>query len=94
MHLILAVICLLLGEKLYAGQSRVESVAVKTRAPSNKVVTFWYRVPSSYQEDPTGSFLLSGRSQTHLSGSCNFRRTQQPGQGGSLRQTRLAEMGG
>ena len=50
---------------LYAGQSRVESVAVKTRAPSNKVVTFWYRVPSSYQEDPRRTYrvlvLFGGR---------------------------------
>ena len=58
MHLILAVICLLLGGNLYAGQSRVESVAVKTRAPSNKVVTFWYRVPSSYQEDPRRTYRV------------------------------------
>ena len=61
MHLILAVICLLLGGNLYAGQSRVESVAVKTRAPSNKVVTFWYRVPSSYQEDPRRTYRVDPR---------------------------------
>ncbi len=41
MHLILAVMCLLLGGKLYAGQSRVESVVVKTCAPSN-TVSMWH----------------------------------------------------
>ena len=65
MHILLFLLYVLLGSGLYAGQSRVESVAVKTRAPSNKVVTFWYRVPSSYQEDPRRTYrvlvLFGGR---------------------------------
>ena len=58
MHILLFLLYVLLGSGLYAGQSRVESVAVKTRAPSNKVVTFWYRVPSSYQEDPRRTYRV------------------------------------
>lgn len=51
--------------ELYADQARIESVAVKTRAPSNKLVTFWYRVPSSYRENSRRTYrvlvLFGGR---------------------------------
>lgn len=42
MRFLIIFLSILLCVELFAYQSRVESVIVKTRAPSNKVVTFWY----------------------------------------------------
>ena len=51
--------CLFFGYGLHAdNQARVESVRVKTRAPSNRTVTFWYRVPSSYRENSGRSYRV------------------------------------
>ena len=56
---------LLFCVEVCAYQSRVESVEVKTRAPANKLVSFWYRVPSSYAEKSERSYrvliLFGGR---------------------------------
>ena len=65
MRFLIVFLSMLFFVELYAYQSRVESVVVKTRAPSNRVVTFWYRIPSSYQEKNRRSYrvlvLFGGR---------------------------------
>ena len=45
MRFLIVFLSMMFCVELCAYQSRVESVVVKTRAPSNRVVTFWYRIP-------------------------------------------------
>ena len=65
MRFLIVFLSMMFCVELCAYQSRVESVVVKTRAPSNRVVTFWYRIPSSYQEKNRRSYrvlvLFGGR---------------------------------
>lgn len=65
MRFLIVFLSMMFCVELCAYQSRVESVVVKTRAPSNKIVTFWYRIPSSYQEKNNRSYrvlvLFGGR---------------------------------
>jgi len=68
-------LALLFAGRLFAGPAVVESVKVKTKAPSNAELTVYYRVPKDYNPDKreasrilvlfggrnsTGSFLGSG----------------------------------
>lgn len=48
-----------------AGAARVESVQVKTRAPENRTVTVYFRIPANYKQKQTGLWrvliLFGGR---------------------------------
>ena len=81
MRFLIVFLSMMFCVELCAYQSRVESVVVKTRAPSNKVVTFSSgdAIPRVRRKSPASSAGRNGRMNTKFSWSLPDSRTTTTG---------------